>query len=149
MSTSLHHRFHPNLDEIAAEAWDALRPDDNPFLSHAFLSGLETTGSLRAEYGWRAHHLGLYKNGELVAAAPLYLKRNSHGEFVFDWSWASAYERVGLDYYPKLLGAVPYSPVNGARLLVGHGADAAALRGALLKAIVDETRRSALSSAHI
>jgi len=79
----------------------------------------------------------------------LYLKRNSHGEFVFDWSWASAYERVGLDYYPKLLGAVPYSPVNGARLLVGHGADAAALRGALLKAIVDETRRSALSSAHI
>jgi len=54
-------RFHPRLDEISAEAWDALRPDDNPFLSYAFLSGLERSGSLRAEYGWRAHHLGLYK----------------------------------------------------------------------------------------
>src|SRR5579863_7629878 len=142
-------RFHSRLDEISAEAWNSLRPDDNPFLAHAFLSGLERSGSLRAEYGWRAHHLGLYKNGDLVAAAPLYLKRNSHGEFVFDWSWASAYERVGLDYYPKLLGAVPYSPVNGARLLVGRSAGASELRNNLVAAIITETERAGLSSAHL
>jgi predicted N-acyltransferase len=149
MLPSLQPRFHQRIEEIDSAAWNALRPDDNPFLSHEFLCGLEQTGSLRADYGWRAHHLALYKSGELVAAAPLYLKRNSHGEFVFDWSWASAYERVGLDYYPKLLGAVPYSPVNGARLLVGCGKDAAPLRAALLEAIVAETQRSGLSSAHI
>jgi uncharacterized protein len=146
---SLQTRFHSRLDEIDAGAWNALLPDDNPFLRHEFLSGLENSGSLRADYGWRAQHLGLYRAGKLVAAAPLYLKRNSHGEFVFDWSWASAYERVGLDYYPKLLGAVPYSPVNGPRLLVGHGNDADKLRENLTQTISAETERAGLSSAHI
>lgn len=149
MSPSLQARFHSRLADIDAAAWDALLTDDNPFLRHAFLSGLETSGSLRADYGWRAHHLGLYDNGKLVAAAPLYLKGNSHGEFVFDWSWAAAYERAGLDYYPKLLGAVPYSPVTGARLLAGHGHDADALRAALVRAIADEVERHGLSSAHV
>ena len=149
MTVHLQPRFHSRLDEIDVAEWNALLPNDNPFLAHAFLSGLEQTGSLRAEYGWRAHHLGLYRNTELVAAAPLYLKRNSHGEYVFDWSWASAYERIGLDYYPKLLGAIPYSPVNGARLLAGCSADAAQLRGQLLAAIVAEIKRAGLSSAHV
>ncbi|MGH8121657.1 MAG: GNAT family N-acetyltransferase [Rudaea sp.] len=149
MTVQLQPRFHSRLDEIDAVKWNALLPDDNPFLAHAFLCGLERSGSLRAEYGWRAHHLALYKNTELVAAAPLYLKRNSHGEYVFDWSWANAYERVGLDYYPKLLGAIPYSPVNGARLLAGRGADAAELRAHLVAEIVSETERAGLSSAHI
>jgi len=142
-------RFHSSLGDIDAAAWNALLPDDNPFLRHEFLSGLEETGCLRAEYGWRAHHLGLYENGELIAAAPLYLKGNSHGEFVFDWSWASAYERAGLNYYPKLLGAVPYSPVAGARLLVRPGADAPTLRAMLIEAIATEVQRHGLSSAHI
>jgi len=142
-------RFHASLDEIDAQAWNALRTDDNPFLSHAFLAGLENTGSLRADYGWRAQHLALYRHDELVAAAPLYLKYNSHGEFVFDWSWAAAYERAGLDYYPKLLGAVPYSPVSGMRLLAGHGADAASLRERLIEAITSATEGARLSSAHI
>ncbi|TLY49479.1 MAG: N-acetyltransferase [Gammaproteobacteria bacterium] len=142
-------RFHTALDEIDATAWNALRPDDNPFLSHAFLAGLENTGSLRADYGWRAQHLALYRNTELVAAAPLYLKLNSHGEFVFDWSWAAAYERAGLDYYPKLLGAVPYSPTTGARLLVGSGGDAQGLRARLIEAITSATDGAALSSAHV
>ncbi len=142
-------RFHSSLDEIDATSWNALRSDDNPFLSHAFLAGLENSGSLREDYGWRAQHLALYQGDQLVAAAPLYLKRNSHGEFVFDWSWAAAYERAGLDYYPKLLGAVPYSPVPGARLLVGHGTDAAALRARLIEAMVSATEGAQLSSAHI
>ncbi len=144
---SLQVRFHSRLTDIDAAAWDALRPDANPFLGHAFLAGLETSGSLRAEYGWRAHHLGLYENGGLLAAAPLYLKGNSHGEFVFDWSWAGAYERAGLPYYPKLLGAVPYSPVTGARLLARTGDGA--LRAALVEAIATEVERRGLSSAHV
>jgi uncharacterized protein len=141
-------RFHRQLDEIAPATWDALRPDDNPFLSHAFLAGLERAGCIRPEWGWQAHHLGLYENGTLRAAAPLYLKGNSHGEFVFDWSWASAWERAGRDYYPKLLAGVPYSPVPGPRLLAGRSPQAPALRRALVQAMRHEAARLQLSSVH-
>ena len=140
-------RFHSRLDEIDASAWDALLPDHNPFVSHAFLAGLEQHGCLSARHGWLAHHAALYTNGHLVAAAPLYIKLNSHGEYVFDWSWAGAYERHGLQYYPKLLCAVPYSPVTGPRLLCGAGD--ATLRGALVGALRDETQRQGWSSAHV
>ena len=146
---SLQARFHTALDEIDAQSWNGLLSDDNPFVTHAFLAGLESSGSLRADYGWRAQHLALYRNDELVGAAPLYLKRNSHGEFVFDWSWASAYERAGLEYYPKLLGAVPYSPVTGSRLLVGNARDAAHIREQLVVAITSAVDGARLSSAHV
>ncbi|MEP7042009.1 MAG: GNAT family N-acetyltransferase [Dokdonella sp.] len=146
---ALQARFHARLRDIDADAWNALLPDDNPFLDHAFLSGLEQHGCIGARTGWRSHHLGLYDGDRLVAAAPLYLKGNSHGEFVFDWSWASAYAQHGLDYYPKLLCAVPYSPVSGPRLLVGDGSDAEALRAALVTALRAEAERLDLSSAHL
>ena len=126
----MHTRFHSSIANISAESWNALVPDDNPFLDHAFLAGLERHGCIDPRSGWQPHHLSLYnESGRLVAVAPLYVKRNSHGEFVFDWSWASAYAQHGLDYYPKLLCAVPYSPVTGPRLLVGSLVDADALRG--------------------
>jgi predicted N-acyltransferase len=141
-------RFHPAIAELPAATWDALGGAANPFVSHAFLHALERTGCIRPEWGWQAHHLGLYEDGRLVAAAPLYLKGNSHGEFVFDWSWASAWERAGGTYYPKLLNAVPYSPVPGPRLLAGDGARAPQLRQALAEAIRAETERLGLSSAH-
>ena len=141
-------RFHDSIDDIPAAAWDALRPDDHPFVSHAFLSLLERTGCIRPDWDWRAHHLGLYENGALVAAAPLYLKGNSHGEFVFDWSWASAWERAGGDYYPKLLNAVPYSPVPGPRLLAGNGPHAQARRALLAAAMKGLAERLGLSSVH-
>ncbi|HEX7340182.1 MAG TPA: GNAT family N-acetyltransferase [Rhodanobacteraceae bacterium] len=140
--------FHDRLDAIDAAAWDALRPDGNPFISHAFLAGLEHHGCIHREWGWQAHHLTLHDGGKLIAAAPLYLKDNSHGEYVFDWSWADAWERAGGDYYPKLLNAVPYSPVVGPRLLAGRGERTAGLRRALVQAIGEETRRLGLSSAH-
>ena len=149
MTDSLTARFHSRLDEIDVDAWNALLPDDNPFVSHAFLAGLETHGCLRAEYGWRANHLCLYSGETLVAAAPLYIKRNSHGEYVFDWSWASAYERSGRDYYPKLLGAVPYSPVTGPRLLVHRDQDGASLRPLLVQTIRAAVDGADLSSAHL
>ncbi|HSX62467.1 MAG TPA: GNAT family N-acetyltransferase [Tahibacter sp.] len=135
--------FHARLADIEPAAWDALRPDDNPFLSHAFLAGLETHGCILPELGWQPHHLTLHDGERLVGAAPVYLKGNSHGEFVFDWSWAEAYARYGLDYYPKLLCAVPYSPVCGPRLL-GDGTAAA-----LLDALRDECAGHDLSSAHV
>ena len=141
-------RFHDRIADIAAPDWDALRPDDNPFLAHAFLHALERDGCIREDWGWQPHHLGLYERGRLVAAAPLYLKGNSHGEFVFDWSWASAWERAGGDYYPKLLNAVPYSPVTGPRLLAGEGAHAPLLRRALAQAMRAEAERHGLSSVH-
>ncbi|HET9031729.1 MAG TPA: GNAT family N-acetyltransferase [Dokdonella sp.] len=142
-------RMHNGVSEIDAEAWDSLVIGDHPFVSHAFLAGLETHGCIRHEYGWQSCPLGLYAADTLVAAAPLYLKGNSHGEFVFDWSWASAYERNGLDYYPKFLCGVPYSPVSGPRLLVGNAAEPETLRRALITAIDQQTEALSLSSAHL
>ncbi|AND68329.1 hypothetical protein ATSB10_08750 [Dyella thiooxydans] len=147
-ATALQARFHARIDEIPAADWDALRPDGNPFLSHAFLHALERTGCIREDWGWAPHHLGLYDGDRLVAVAPLYLKGNSHGEFVFDWSWASAWERAGGEYYPKLLNAVPYSPVSGARLLAGSDARSPTLRRALVTAMRGEVDRLGLSSLH-
>ena len=147
MTSMLSARFHTKLDEIDAAHWNVLLPDDNPFVSHEFLAGLEQHSCLDAEHGWIPRHLGLYRDSQLVAAAPLYIKLNSHGEYVFDWSWASAYARAGLDYYPKLLCAVPYSPVPGPRLLVGDRGNE--MRSALTGAIHAEVERHGWSSAHL
>ena len=149
MPASLTARAHQRLSEIDATAWNALLPNDNPFVDHAFLSGLEEHGCLHPRRGWNANHFALYRDGELVAATPCYVKGNSHGEYVFDWSWASAYERNGLDYYPKLLSAAPYSPVTGPRLLVGKNDDAPLFRQLLLECLRAQTDANGLSSAHL
>ena len=141
-------RFHAAIAELPAAEWDALRADANPFVSHALLDALERSGCIRPDWGWQAHHLGLYEDCRLLAAAPLYLKGNSHGEFVFDWSWASAWQRAGGEYYPKLLNAVPYSPVPGPRLLAGNDARTALLQRTLVEAMRAEAERLGLSSVH-
>jgi len=138
-------RWLDSLHHIPAEAWDGLHDGRNPFICHAFLSGLECTGCLRPEWGWQPQHLTLWDNEHLIAAAPGYLKHNSHGEFVFDHTWAHAHERYGLKYFPKWLGAVPYSPVTGPRLL----AHDAMHQQRLLQGIIDYTCTGNLSSAHI
>ncbi|KRG64331.1 hypothetical protein ABB26_08345 [Stenotrophomonas humi] len=134
-----------SLTQVIAADWDALHDGSNPFVGHAFLSGLEQHGCLRPEWGWQPQHLTLWRDDELIAAAPGYLKHNSHGEFVFDHAWANAYARNGLDYFPKWLGGVPYSPVTGPRLLARDDAD----RHSLLAAIVAHVQAEHLSSAHI
>jgi predicted N-acyltransferase len=144
----MHIRFHAAIAELPAAEWDALRADENPFVSHAFLDALERGGCVRPAWGWQAHHLGLYEHGRLIAAAPLYLKGNSHGEFVFDWGWAHAWERAGGEYYPKLLCGVPYSPVPGPRLLAGDDGRTPQLQRALVGAMRDEAARLGLSSVH-
>ncbi|QDY43372.1 GNAT family N-acetyltransferase [Candidatus Pantoea soli] len=137
--------FHlSSLAEIAAAEWDALLPDDQPFLRHAFLLTLEESGSVRAENGWQPDHLLWRENGRLRAALPGYRKRNSWGEYVFDHAWADACQRAGIAYYPKWLGAIPFSPVTGARLL--GSAEAAA---ALLAALPEALGQHGLSGAHI
>ena len=118
---------------------------DNPLISHAFLSALERTGCLRPDWGWQPHHLTLWEDGELLAAAPMYLKSNSHGEFVFDHAWAHAYEQHGLEYFPKWLCAVPYSPVTGPRLL----APTPELRHELTRAMAQVCELQGLSSVHV
>jgi len=135
-----------SLSEIPATEWDALHDGRNPFLAHAFLSGLETHGALLERNGWTARHLALRDDrGVLVAAAPGYIKRNSHGEFVFDHAWAHAYARYGEAYFPKWLCAVPYTPVTGPRLLARDpGA-----RAQLVQAIETMTAGAGLSSAHV
>ena len=138
-------RIHRALSEIPATDWDALHDGCNPFVAHAFLCGLETTGCLREDWGWTPCHIGLWEGDALVAAAPGYLKTNSHGEFVFDHAWAHAHERHGLEYFPKWLGAAPYSPVTGPRLLARDEST----KQDLLMAIEGLMRTSRLSSAHV
>lgn len=133
------------LSEIEAAQWDALHDGRNPFVAHAFLSGLETQGALLARNGWSARHLTLWDGDVLIAAAPGYLKNNSHGEFVFDHAWAHAYARYGQDYFPKWLCAVPYTPVTGPRLLARDDTG----RRTLLDGIEAMTRQAGLSSAHV
>jgi predicted N-acyltransferase len=134
------------LSEIPASEWDALHDGRNPFVAHAFLSGLETHGALLERNGWTARHLTLRgDDGNLVAAAPGYVKRNSHGEFVFDHAWAQAYARYGEAYFPKWLCAVPYTPVTGPRLLA-RDADA---RARLVHAMESLVAGAGLSSAHV
>jgi predicted N-acyltransferase len=138
-------RILSSLAQVAASDWDSLHDGSNPFVSHAFLSGLEQHGCLRPNWGWQPQHLTLWRDDALIAAAPGYLKYNSHGEFVFDHAWANAYARSGLDYFPKWLGGVPYSPVTGPRLLARNDDD----RRALLQSLIAHATAAQLSSAHI
>ena len=138
-------RISDSLNHLPSGQWDSLHDGNNPFISHAFLAGLEQHGCLREEWGWRPRHITLWEDDELVAAAPGYLKHNSHGEFVFDHAWAHAYAQHGRDYFPKWLGAVPYSPVTGPRLLARDDS----YRQALLDAVIAQSRARGLSSAHI
>lgn len=142
-------RIIPDFASVSPQQWECLDHADNPFLSHAFLASLETSGSVSAQAGWTPHHLALYEDSDLVAFAPSYIKTHSHGEFVFDWAWADAFHRHQLPYYPKLLTAVPYSPVTGPRLLVRGGhPDQTGLRRRLIKMAIDECEQKELSSWH-
>ena len=141
-----------NVSEVAAGEWNALAGGSHPFLRHEFLNALETSGCVSAETGWQPCHLLLQDDqGTTVGAMPLYLKSHSRGEFVFDWAWASAYQRAGYDYYPKLLNAIPFTPVAGPRFLCAgteSGADGAEAPALLLAGAVELAHRMEASSLH-
>jgi predicted N-acyltransferase len=141
-------RFLARIDEVPAVQWNGLVANANPFLSHEFLAALERHGCVGPHFGWWPRHLVLMEDGRLAAAAPLYVKDNSYGELVFDWSWADAYGRAGLRYYPKVVGAVPYTPATGNRLLLPNGARREALAETLINAALVHVREAGMSSLH-
>jgi predicted N-acyltransferase len=132
---------------VAPEDWDALVDENDPFLEHAFLSALERSRSVGGRSGWRPRFVLVHEGGRLVGGVPLYLKDNSYGEFIFDWAWANGAMRAGLRYYPKLVAAVPFTPVTGSRLLVRRDVARAPVVAALLdgmRAVADEERASSI-----
>ena len=139
-----------SIAQFRARDWNTLAGSRYPFLQHEFLHAAERTGCVAAETGWRPRHVGLLDGkGRLVAAMPLYEKTHSWGEFVFDWSWADAAYRAGIDYYPKLLIGVPFTPVTGARFLTAKGADRDHWVGRLARTVREICSSNALSGAHV
>ena len=135
-----------DLQDVAAGDWNRLAGEAQPFLRHQFLAGLERHGCLHG-HGWVPQHLLAIDTSERIQGAmPLYLKDNSYGEFVFDWTWAEAYERAGRPYYPKLVNAVPFTPVSGPRLLIDTQADRPAVTNALVDAARALCERHGLAS---
>ena len=139
-----------SLAEIPASEWNALLPKDaGPFLNHAFLSTLEETMCVGGKTGWQIAHLGLKDHNKLIGAMPLYLKQHSYGEFVFDWSWAQAYEQQGLQYFPKALCAIPFTPVQGSRILSVPSLDRHQIESTLIAGLKSIVTQNQLSSAHV
>ncbi|MGQ4879689.1 GNAT family N-acetyltransferase [Billgrantia sp. LNSP4103-1] len=135
----------PAIEAVAATQWNALIGDDHPFLRHEFLHALEASGAVSASTGWVPRHLTLWRGEALVGVMPHYHKFHSYGEYVFDWSWADAWERAGGRYYPKGLAAIPFSPVPGPRLGLAADIDPLAARELLAEAWEDRS----LSSWHL
>jgi uncharacterized protein len=136
-----------NLQTISPDKWQTLDYSNNPFLSYSFLSGLEKFGCLKNQY-WQPSHIVIEDKDELLGVLPLYIKHDSYGEFVFDWAWADAYQQAGRNYYPKLVSAIPFTPVSGSRLLVNKKYDRDEIKKSLLKAAVSLMQEKQFSSLH-
>lgn len=144
-------QINDGIAAIGRDAWDACAaPTGDPFVSYDFLDACEASGSAVPSQGWAARHLSLHdEDGAVIGVMPLYLKGHSQGEYVFDHSWADAYQRTGGRYYPKLLGAVPFTPVTGPRFLRAPDTDAATVREALLQGALTLVDRLGVSSLHV
>ncbi|NKB54105.1 MAG: GNAT family N-acetyltransferase [Rhizobiaceae bacterium] len=147
-----------SAEDVSKEDWDRLANpaadpsaefDYNPFLSHAFYTAVENSGSACRHTGWLPQHLVMEQGGEVTGIIPCYLKNHSQGEYVFDHGWADAFERAGGAYYPKLQATVPFTPASGRRLLVGNGPDAAKRRLLLAGGLQQACEQLEVSSAHI
>jgi len=146
---SLH--VHDSIADIGREAWEACaEPTGDPFVSYDFLHACEASGSAVPRQGWGPRHLSLrHIAGGVLGVVPLYLKGHSQGEYVFDHAWADALERAGGQYYPKLLGAVPFTPATGPRFLTHPDADAATVRAALIEGAIAVAEQAGVSSLHV
>jgi predicted N-acyltransferase len=158
MDKHLRIRVLASIADTPAAAWDACANPQaaaedtpyNPFISHAFLSALETSGSATARTGWQAQHLiAEAVDGGALGVVPAYLKSHSRGEYVFDAGWADAYERAGGNYYPKVQVSVPFTPATGRRLLVRPGEDAETIRSGLASGLIELTKLRDASSVHV
>lgn len=141
-------KFYHSLKEISADQWQALEDANFPFADYEFLRSMEASGCVGVEPGWRPCYLTLWQGDQLRAATYLYKKTNSEGEFIFDWDWAEAYRRQGLAYYPKLLGAVPFTPATGPKFLFHPKADRQSAQKKLIKAALEYTQHHQWSGLH-
>jgi predicted N-acyltransferase len=141
-------QFVESITDVPAAEWDVLAGEDDPFLEHRFLAALEASDSVGDRAGCLPRFVLAREQGRLVGGVPLYLKTNSYGEFIFDWSWADAAHRAGIRYYPKLVAAVPFTPVTGQRLLTAPGADRAAVVAALVRGVRRVADEEHASSVH-
>ena len=139
-----------SIKDITKNEWDICAGLDNPFLSYDFMSSLEDSGSVGPKTGWRPQHL-LYRNSskKLIGIVPLYLKGHSYGEYVFDWGWADAFERAGQKYFPKLLSAVPFTPVTCPKLFVCPGENKEQVHSVLASGLVSALTQLKVSSLHV
>ncbi len=141
-------RLHHSIEEIGEAAWNGLATHDNPFVSFPFFHALEKHRCVGSHSGWETYFLGAWDGECLLGVVPLYLKSNSYGEFVFDWTWADAYRQFGGNYYPKLVVAVPYTPATGPRLLIKDKASSDGVDDTLIQATLDIARQNGISSLH-
>jgi len=147
--------FADSISSVNAQHWDNLVNDTNPFIQHDFLLALEQHDCLK-QWGWHPQHCLLYDGETLIGACPAYLKDNSYGEFVFDWAWADAYQKNGLEYYPKLVTSIPFTPAQGPRLLAiknhrdkdGKLIEPETIKQGLINALIAYSENNNLSSAH-
>ncbi len=147
--------FTDDIASVKAKHWNKLAGDSNPFIQHDFLLALEQHDCLK-QWGWLPQHCLLYDNETLIGACPAYIKDNSYGEFVFDWAWADAYQKNGLEYYPKLVTSIPFTPAQGPRLLTlhtyqnkeGNPVTSESIKRGLVDALISYAEINKLSSAH-
>ena len=144
---------HQSMSEIDSQQWNSMLHSNNPFMKHEFLNGLETCQCVTSNKGWLASHIAIYsdsKQTQLIAAMPCYIKQPSYGEYIFDWSWADAYQRHGIAYYPKLSNAIPFTPATGERWLINNDTDFSAnqLSDALINQALKIVNDKNLSSFH-
>ncbi len=150
LDPSIHVQVLDSITEVPAAQWDALAgPTAPPFVRHAWLAAMEESGSAQEDTGWGPHHLTLWRGSTLVAAAPAYRKHHSMGEYIYDFAWAQAAGRMGVEYYPKLILGAPLSPATAPRFLVAAGEDARDARHALMEAAIESAREEGCSSVHV
>ncbi|MEH6502361.1 MAG: GNAT family N-acetyltransferase [Cycloclasticus sp.] len=127
--------FLHSINDILPTQWQAIFADKYPFTQHAFLASLETSGCVQQSTGWQPQHILVHEGDKLIAAMPCYIKTHSYGEYVFDWAWANAYHQHGLNYYPKLLAAIPFTPATGPRLMFDESMQSDEQKISVIKAI--------------
>jgi uncharacterized protein len=150
--SNLHISLHDTIADIDASEWNAVSGTDYPFIRHEFLAALEISGSVGDGTGWQPMHVTVRStepDATLLAIMPMYLKDDSYGEYVFDWSWADAYHRHGIRYYPKFLTAIPFTPASGPRICFRHPADAQYLLPAVVEAVKQQATRLQISGWHL
>ena len=142
--------FLNSIEEVDKQDWDGIQENKYPFLKYEFLKSLETTKCVSAEQGWTPLHVVVSENDDkIIAVMPLYIKTDSQGEFIFDWSWADAFYRNGLEYYPKLVSSIPFTPASGPRILIAEEKRSPEIIKVISNALKQIAEDNKFSSVHV